>query len=202
MRAQLAAVGFVIGVVFASCGRGGGPRSVTALMLSTKDVTFATEEPVHAVSNANSTSLTGAAGATLDQCAKNFPSEQLRQARDQIAFLNPAGLVSASNEVVRYKAGGASKSLAEIGAAAAHCQLNGPSSEFELGGHYDGLLAKQVAFSYKQTPPNLPATYEAAIYQYRGDVLDAVYVYRPVRADALRVAVAVASQARHKLEAS
>src|SRR5689334_8095880 len=51
---------------------------------------------------------------TLDLCGRaGYPSEKLRTARLQVNYLKRGTTLGLSNEVVRYKAGGARQALAE-----------------------------------------------------------------------------------------
>ena len=66
--------------------------------------------------------------ATLDLCGFSFASEGLRIARLQVNYVRPGRAVALSNEVVRYRPGGAGQALAEARRAVARCPSTPVSS--------------------------------------------------------------------------
>jgi hypothetical protein len=179
-----------------------GDNDLAKLVLTEDDVRAAGGEPVTVSVGPGSEALTGAQGTTLDQCASSYKSEALRTSRYQVGYLNPAGLLSASNELVHYKKGGAAASYDELTAAVKHCTPSTGTSGFRLDPSNSRLLAQQVAFSVKVTQPQGPTVYQVSIYQYRGDVLDVVYVFRPQRDQARAIADRLAERARAILESA
>lgn len=134
-------------------------------------------------------SLDGLAGTTLAAvCEKNFASESKREAREQVSYTiqGPKGpLVAASNEVVLYRAGGASEAYSELMSAVASC----PSSYALAGGNSlsqsqmvpvaHGLASETVALAQYLTQAGDPSVWQIGIYQFHGNYLTAVYVYNP-----------------------
>jgi hypothetical protein len=123
---------------------------------------------------------------TLDLCGFQYLSERLRLARLQNAYLH-AGGVDVSNEVVRYKPGGARQALAEIQYAAAHCPrgpVSGPvrgvgPTTYRLTRVTDPrLLPGHVALIAHMTGTAGKRHFDVralAVYQVRGDFFSGVY---------------------------
>jgi hypothetical protein len=125
--------------------------------------------------------------ATLDLCAFSFPSEQLRVARLQVAYDRPGKAIQLSNEVVRYRPGGAQQALREVAHAASFCpdrpvasNVPGiPPLTYRIATFSDrrllpGALALRVHFSGTYKGKQISAT-AIVIYQVKGNVLSGVY---------------------------
>lgn len=124
---------------------------------------------------------------TLDLCGFSFKSERLRVARRQVAYLRHGKVVQLSNEVVRYRHGGAQQALRELRSAAARCPrgpVSGPvrgvgpityrvtriTDRRLLPAH----LAVLVHGVGKVNGPYVDTTV-LQVFQVRGDVLSGVY---------------------------
>ena len=124
---------------------------------------------------------------TLDLCGFSFPSEQLRSARLQVNYVHSGTAAEVSNEIVRYRKGGAVQALREVTYAARHCphtavpstvQGVGPltyrikeiSNSFLLPNHLAILVSASGAIGGKHT-----SVTTVAVYQVHGDVLSGVY---------------------------
>ena len=142
--------------------------------------------------------------ATLDFCNFDYTSEKLRDARVQVQYL--ASGTSASNEFVRYRAGGAAAAYGEIQKAIAGC----PSSYRESGGEVSdikrltgltGLTKNSAAVSFTSTftgDSGVISQTTTAIYQFEGDYFSGVYVYG-TDADAVQRSAAKLGAASAKL---
>jgi hypothetical protein len=152
--------------------------------------------------------------ATLDLCFGQFPSESLRIQRYQVFFDNPTNRtqILESNEVVRYKAGGATQALQEVTAAAHSCKsmvlTSGRYSQPIVEPDSPDLVTQQLTVAFSITPnPSpgssasspLPAMYQVLVYQIQGDLLDGVYVNRGNPQDALSAAHALAAVAADRI---
>ena len=186
-----------VALAVGACGSGKS-SNLTKLVLTAQEASRAGAQPVSLSTGPGSRILTGAGSTTLDQCAPSYASEGARKARYQVAYVEAAGRVAASNEVVRYTSGGASQSYQELTAALQHCAPQNGATEFEVAARNGDLLSKQAAFSFRVAQAGAPV-YEAAVYQYNGDLLDVTYAFRPDRATALTAANAMAKVARHKI---
>jgi hypothetical protein len=125
---------------------------------------------------------------TLDVCGFRFPSEKLRTRRIQVDYAR-RGKVELSNEVVKYRRGGASQALREVAWAADHCPREAVPSPvagvppltyrvrvLAAGGprsHPYVYLLVKVSGKVKGKTRSESAY---AFYQIRHDVLSAVYV--------------------------
>jgi hypothetical protein len=124
---------------------------------------------------------------TLDLCGFTFKSEALRTGRLQVNYLKPHAL-DASNEVVRYRTGGAAKALSEVDRAVATCPKGPVSSTVRgvgpvtyrihrlSGAHLlPGALALRIHVAGTANGRHFAGT-TTAVYQRRGDVLSGVYI--------------------------
>jgi hypothetical protein len=124
---------------------------------------------------------------TLDLCGFSFPSEQLRLARLQVAYRKSGTGLALSNEVVRYRPGGAQQALREVAHAASHCP-RGPVTSSVAGvppltyriakitdDHLlPGSVALRVHFSGTFRGKQIAET-AIVVYQTKGNVLSGVY---------------------------
>jgi hypothetical protein len=126
---------------------------------------------------------------TLNWCSLKYPSESLRNARLQVAYTAKGSSLSASNEVVTYKPGGAQEALREVKQASGTCPTgrvaNPPSGVKDLIRHIrvitdPRLLPGSVAILDTDTgvvKGKHVTQLSMLVYQIRGDVLSAVYGY-------------------------
>jgi hypothetical protein len=125
--------------------------------------------------------------ATLDLCGFSYPSEHLRLERLQLAYDHTGKAVQLSNEVVRYRPGGAQQALREVAHAVTHCPRGPvessvagvPPLTYRIQKVTDsklapGYVAVRVHFSGTYQGKNVEAT-AVVVYQARGDVLTGVY---------------------------
>lgn len=130
----------------------------------------------------------GTAQRTLDLCGTNgYPSEKLRVDRLQVDYGKLGGNLLLSNEVVRYKPGGAAKAMREVAAHARTCPQRPlafegqPPLKYTFTRIFDsklvrGALAFRIDVSGKIQGKHVSAI-RYAIYQRVGDVLSGVYSY-------------------------
>jgi hypothetical protein len=135
---------------------------------------------------------------TLDLCGQRFASEKLRVARLQVAYGHRGKVPQLSNEVVRYRPGGARQALRELRHAATHCPkgpVTGPVRgvgpiRYRLTRVTDSRLLKQyvaVVMHAQGLISGRPVRITAFLaYQIRGDVLSAVYTDGTGTADVQR----------------
>lgn len=123
---------------------------------------------------------------TMDLCGAAFASEDLRSARHQVGYSTPDG-EAVSTETVAYEPGGAELAMSELRDAVAHC----PKGFFvsNVGGQpaikvrMKALATKAdwqedtLAMRITLTPQNEPSMSGALVYQRRGDMITAVYVW-------------------------
>jgi hypothetical protein len=181
-----------------------------ALSLTTAEVTPALRGgPGGPVSEpAAATGLRGPHNGTLaGTCGKAAsPSDAQRVARRQTYYIQD-GHLSASNEVVRYRTGGAEQAYREIRAAVASCPSAYKMGRGSRASHVKalaaqgGLLSKQASQSFHETQPGAPAFWEITIYQFDGDYLSAVYVDNFRYGEARSTANKLARDAAAKLRA-
>lgn len=157
-------------------------------------------------------SLTGSAGSTLaGLCGRSFPSEALRQEREQTSYTIPGPqghpVVAASNEVVAYKsADDATQASQELQRAINSC----PSSYTPPGGPVlsqnhavsvgAGLSATTLAFAQYVNQPT-GAVWQVNVYQFDGNYLSAIYAFDPTESVAMSEARQLAKDAHNKLVA-
>jgi hypothetical protein len=133
------------------------------------------------------------AAPTLDLCGrKGYASEKLRVDRLQVNYLKQKTQLGLSNEVVRYKPGGAQKAIREVGLHALSC----PHAPVVTGEKGVGpltftitpvrdkkLLAGYVAVRVRAVGKLTDGTHvdetSYAVYQRLGDVLSGVYSFGP-----------------------
>ncbi len=124
---------------------------------------------------------------TLDLCGFSFPSESLRVARLQVSYTRTGSTLRVSNEVVRYRPGGAQRALREVAHAASHCPRGSVGSTvagvgpitYRIGKIADskllaGAVALRVHFSGTIRGHKAVGT-ALVVYQARGNVLSGVY---------------------------
>jgi len=130
---------------------------------------------------------------TLDLCGRTgYGSEKLRVDRLQVNYLHPKQALGLSNEVVRYKAGGAKQALREVLQHARSC----PATPIETGEKgvgplrftitplrdgklLSGYVAVKVRAVGKLTSGKKIDQTSYAVYQRVGDVLSGVYSFGP-----------------------
>jgi hypothetical protein len=124
---------------------------------------------------------------TLDLCGLSFPSERLRLARRQVAYLHHGKVVQLSNEVVRYKRGGAQQALRELRSAAARCPrgpVSGPVRgvgpiTYRLTRFTNGRLLREhlalLVHGVGKIDGRHVDTTVLHVFQVRGDVLSGIY---------------------------
>jgi hypothetical protein len=149
------------------------------------------------------------AAPTLDLCGrKGYPSEKLRVDRLQVNYLKAKTQIGLSNEVVRYKAGGAKQALREVALHVMSCPRDkavdtgeqgvGPL-KFTITPMKDpkllkGYVAVKVRAVGKLTNGTKVDQTSYAVYQRLGDVLSGVYSFGP-NTDAQRQFVLRAAEA-------
>jgi hypothetical protein len=157
------------------------------------------------------------AAPTLDLCGqpKSYPSESLRVDRLQVDYLKKQEPIGLSNEVVRYKPGGAAQAMREVRRHARACPARpvdtglsgvGPL-RFTITVLRDAKLAKdsiavRVRAVGKLSSGRRVDQTSYAVYQRVGDVLSGVYSFGPNTATQQRFALhAAEASARllHKL---
>ena len=124
---------------------------------------------------------------TLDLCDLEFPSERLRKARLQMAYLHPGGVTQISNEVVSYMTGGAIRALLELHEALKTCPrhpVTGPVQGSVPTRHrLTRLTVPHLSLPYLAVLDHLSARIGGkrvsrsaiAVYEIRGNVLSAIY---------------------------
>lgn len=158
-------------------------------------------------------SLQGQAGATLAGfCGATFASEAHRKQREQVAFTIPVpgvpggSATAASNEVVRYSPGWATKAYDELKSAVRSCpgtyQASGASytqnqSIAAPAGSAPETIA-DVQFIAQQ-PHTSVQVWEVNVFQFEGDYLSAIYAFDPTEATAMSEATSLATAARGEL---
>lgn len=130
----------------------------------------------------------GTAQRTMDLCGTTgYSSEALRIDRLQVNYLRQNALIELSNEVVRYKPGGAAEAMAEAAKHAATCPKKAISFEGAPPLHYaitritdaklvKGYLAVRVHEFGTVKGKKVDATF-FVVYQRVGDILSGVYSY-------------------------
>jgi hypothetical protein len=126
---------------------------------------------------------------TLDLCGKQFASESLRVAREQVAYQAAGKQPLLSNEVVAYRNGGAVKALTEVRNAVATCPSGWTSSPLQAIArekstisvlHPAGLLPGSYAFVQhlsvqERNSSKIEEVTSVVVFQQRNGVLSAVY---------------------------
>lgn len=147
---------------------------------------------------------------TLDMCGANFPSEGLRTARHQVGYKSSAGGFI-SSETVTYEADGAAQAIGELRSAIASCPKG------FVGSYVAGQSPRQQRFTempkqatWQEDSLALQFTFTresgeslsgAMIYQRRGNVLSAVYVWDGPNTSA-QLAASFATLLSQRLEAA
>jgi hypothetical protein len=129
---------------------------------------------------------------TLDLCGRSgYPSEKLRVDRLQVNYLKQRTTLGLSQEVVRYKSGGAKQALREVGLHAMACPTTPiatgdaqvPKARFTVTRVHDSKLLKgYVAVRVRTVATVKGKRYDQvsyAVYQRLGDVLSGVYSFGP-----------------------
>lgn len=124
---------------------------------------------------------------TLDICGFKFRSEALRTQRIQLAYIRPGSPLELSNEVVRYRRGGASMALHEVARAAAHCPtglVKTPYPDVSQAVfrvkplHVGGLLPHSIALQLHVSGLSHGRRFSVTtigVFQVRDSVLSGVY---------------------------
>ena len=129
---------------------------------------------------------------TLDLCGrKNYPSEALRTSRLQVNYLKRGTTIGLSNEVVAYKAGGASQAMREVATHAQTCPnkpiatgdptlppLKFTITQFSVPNLLKGYLAVRVRVVGTVRGKHVDET-SYAVYQRLGNVLSGTYSFGP-----------------------
>jgi hypothetical protein len=133
------------------------------------------------------------AAPTLDLCGrKGYPSEKLRVDRLQVNYLKQKTQLGLSNEVVRYKPGGAKQAMREVGLHALSCPhtpvvtgekgigpLRFTITRVKDSNLLKGYVAVRVRAVGKLTNGTHVDQTSYAVYQRVGDVLSGVYSFGP-----------------------
>jgi hypothetical protein len=128
----------------------------------------------------------GVAGyVTLDLCGSSFPSEALRTERLQVNYIG--GAAQLSNEVVRYRGGGARQALSEVRSAALNCPNHPvkspvagvPPLTYRIKSLHDahlppGSFAARLRATGRRHGRTVSVT-RTLVYQARGDLMSAIY---------------------------
>ncbi|HET6910605.1 MAG TPA: hypothetical protein VFH54_14820 [Mycobacteriales bacterium] len=151
-----------------------------------------------------STAIGTGANGTLDLCGGTFRSEAMRVERYQEFFVDPnqPQREVESNEIVRYQPGGTAQAYREVQAAARGCRavtVQGTRvSAARVQPRDPRLAADQLTVLWSQTSANI-TVWRAAVYQYRGDLFDGIYVNRQTKQQALNDTKALAEAAAQVL---
>jgi hypothetical protein len=145
---------------------------------------------------------------TLDVCARRFPADTNRVAREQVEYINPGGQPLVSEELVLYHAGDGQRAYRELAHALGHCPRRFTPIGASSAVHYvgtralprpSGALADTIAMVSTVTVAGRSFVL-VATYQFAGDLLAAVYVSGPqltrCEAESERLAPIVAARLR------
>jgi hypothetical protein len=150
---------------------------------------------------------------TLDMCGFRFLSENLRIARLQTAYIRRRATLEVSNELVRYRAGGASLAMTEISNAIRTCPRTPVPSTIQgvppltyrikrlsATNHrlLRGAIAIRITMSGTLKGRHLSET-DFVVYQRRGDVLSGVYTDGGLIAARQALALSAAAQSARNL---
>jgi hypothetical protein len=128
---------------------------------------------------------------TLDMCGFHFRSESSRSERLQTAYIRPGSTLSLSNEVVRYRPGGAAFAMREIAQAIRTCPRGPVPSTVHgvppltyrisrLSGAGQGLLRDSILMKVTASGllngKKLTQT-SFVVYERSGNILSGIYVY-------------------------
>jgi hypothetical protein len=149
---------------------------------------------------------------TLDLCDYTFASESERAARIQEQYVKSATLPAVSNEVVAYRPGGTVAALLELQGAVRSCPSTprtGPSvgEQVPTTFHLTRLTVPHLTASYVAVRINETATISGreqtisgdAIYQFRDNVMSAVYGHGQDAAATVALTVHAAQAAARNL---
>jgi hypothetical protein len=194
-------IGVAVALMVAGCSSSGAgavttKTSLKAVALSPADVGSATGSTVTAKLAQDGTSV-ASEQPTLQECSARFSSEKQRAQRLQQDYYDQPTRVSAGSEVVRYRSGGAAKAYAELTSALKHCATTKTQTISR-----SGLEKESVATTGKVLNGDGTQVYVTSVYQWRDDLLEAVYVYRDSATDGLGNAVALARAAAKRLNAA
>lgn len=147
---------------------------------------------------------------TLDMCGAAFPSEDLRTARHQVGYSAPDG-DAISSETVAYELGGAEQAMGELRDAIVNCPTGfvgssvagQPRFKTQIGALPADADWQEDTLAIRVTlmPKNGPSFSGVSIYQRRGDVITAVYVWAG-RERSAELAAPLASMLGVRLEAA
>jgi hypothetical protein len=142
------------------------------------------------------------AAPTLDLCGRQgYSSEKLRVDRLQVDYIKKQTRLGLSNELVRYKPGGAAKAMREVLQHATSCPSHAiktgdstvPVAKFTITRVHDPkLLPGAVAVRVRAVATLKGKRYDQvsyAVYQRVGDVLSGVYSFGPNTPAQLRFAL-------------
>jgi hypothetical protein len=149
---------------------------------------------------------------TLDLCGGGYRSEALRVQRIQRAYARPGSPLQLSNEVVRYRSGGASLALRELKRRLTHCprgavkmpEPGAPRVAFRLKPlQFSGLLPHSIAVQIHatETSPGGRTINSIATYQVRRGILSGVYTYGGSLAAQKRLALHASRESAKNLTA-
>jgi hypothetical protein len=143
---------------------------------------------------------------TNDICARKSPADGNRIARNQDFFWKSARVAElvVSNEAVAYQPGKGAAAFAEIKKAVEGCDgwehQRGEMSDIELVDPPTGTLGDAFAWSGQDSRKGGTDYSYLAVYQRRGDLMSAVYVWSTDEDEAREVAEDVAPKAAARLE--
>jgi hypothetical protein len=124
---------------------------------------------------------------SLDLCGFIFPSERLRTARLQVAYLHSGGVTQLSNEVVSYRGRGARQAVTELRQAVTRCPrrpVRGPVRGTVPIAHRltritDARLLKPYIAVVDRNTASINGKrvvkWSVSVYQIRRNVLSAIY---------------------------
>jgi hypothetical protein len=211
------AVAAVIGIGLVACGSSGSsaPSSsasptasgsaaspLKGFVLSLDQVRqIEPDDPPVADPVADRGTLLGQTAATLDVCGVAYPSEKLRKQRLQVDYIDNLSRKTASNEVVRYNStAAATQAYHEISTALQHCTGPQELSDVRPVPSDPALSTEQAAGCGKNAPNSASSqAYGCLFFQFRADMLWAIYVFRPTREEALQQGLALAKLGAAKL---
>jgi hypothetical protein len=144
---------------------------------------------------------------TLNLCgaSTSYPSESLRSARLQVDYLKQKTTLGLSNEIVRYKKGGAAQAMREVLQHAARCPhkpivtdkalppLTYTLTRIKASKLIKGYVALRVRVTGKVKGKKVDQT-SYAVYQRLGDVLSGTYSFGPNTKAQLQFVVHAAQQ--------
>src|SRR5262249_44129640 len=148
---------------------------------------------------------------TLDLCGGGYRSEALRVQRIQRAYARPGSPLQLSNEVVRYRSGGAALAFRELKRRLTHCprgavrmpEPGAPRIAFRLKQlQFSGLLPDSIAVQIHATEASSGRTINSiATYQVRRGILSGVYTYGGSLAAQKRLALHASRESAKNLSA-